>query len=241
MTKTKFWVGLGVCLVALAALGQAIKWYNDAAIPQKTVMDGAEVMSIQQTGPNAYRWALLSDVREYMAGEAGGPITIIYATTINVTTNYTTNAFITTLTVVSNAYFNETNFVNYEIVTNLTVVNTYKGNINFTTNLFLLTARAEDIAWDGPTNTVDFSLGSLQNYTTFTPFSVTNVIGETNGYGNSVLLCVSNAATTNVTFTPPTGWKIGVGDSVTLTNTDIMEVWFLSATSRKTIATKAFH
>jgi hypothetical protein len=288
MNPKKLWTGIGVCLVALSTLAATIVFYNDPSIPQKTVFDGSEVLSVQQTGPNAYRWSLLSDIRDYTAGSGGDPVTVIYVTTLNVTTNYTTNAFITQLTVVSNAFFNNTQFVNYSIVTNLTVlqtnivnnqfvtnqtiINTNYVNNNFTTNqtivntqyvntsittnlnvknltvesnafttnIYFVTARSEDIAWPGPTNTLNFALASLQRYATLTPFSVTNVVGATNGFGNTTLLCVTNTAGSNVWFIPPSGWKMGTNDMTNCTAGGIFEAWFMEATGRKTIATKLF-
>ncbi len=247
MNPKKIWIGIGVCLVALSVLGATIIWYDDASIPQKTVFDGSEVLSVQQTGPNAYRWSFLSDIRDYTAGSGGDPVTIIYVTTLNVTTNYTTNAFITTLTVVSNAYFSSTNFINYSIVTNLTVENNsiFKGNATFNsntfiTNLFFTIARPEVIAWAGPTNTLNFNLGSLQKYTTATPFSVTNVIGTSNNFASSTLLVITNLANSNVWFYPPTGYKMGTNDMTNCTAGGVFKAWFVEENGTKSIATKLF-
>lgn len=242
MNKHKFLIGFGVCLIALVAFGQAIKFYNDAAIPQTTVPNSGDVMSLQQTGPNAYRWILMSDLRDYMAGEAGG---VVNVTIVN--TNYTTNAFITFMTVQSNAFFLTTQFVNVSIVTNLTVLQnttieqnlTVKGNATIT-NVYFLQARPNDIPWLGATNTLNFDSGALQHYATLTPFSVTNVVGATNGYGNSTLLCITNTSGSNVWFYPPTGWKMGTNDMTNCTAGGVFEAWFLEATGRKTIATKLF-
>lgn len=62
MNWKKLWFGLIAIGIPLSLLAASIRWYNDAGIPQKTAPDGSEIISIQQTGPNAYRWAYLRDV-----------------------------------------------------------------------------------------------------------------------------------------------------------------------------------
>lgn len=169
--------------------------------------------------------------------------------------NYTTN-----LTVESNAYFFETNFVNYEYVTNLTVVNDFHVlsnayfyetnffNYSFTTNqyvtnIYYLNAFPQIYAWSGPTNYISYTNGSLQTYATWTGVSVTSLVNPTTGYGNSVLLCLTNAASTNVLIYPPTGWKVGWGETTpwTLTNQDTMRLWFYEQANDKAVCTRGFH
>jgi len=187
-----------------------------------------------------------------------------FQTNFFITTNlsFTTNVFnITTNLIVeqifqvtSNAYFLETNFVNYEIVTNLTVIsNAYFTNITanrltinetFVTNNYYANAYPFDTAWAGPTNSVVFTNGSLQSYTTLVPCHITNVTGVSIGAaGNTVLLCLTNAASTNVLVYPPSDWKVGWGETTpwTLTNADIIEIWFYESKNRRTVCTRGFH
>lgn len=185
-------------------------------------------------------------------------------------TNFNNYEITTNLTVVnnfqvqSNAYFYETNFVNYEYTTNLTVqeftilsnayffeTNAYITNLfvdrliantSITTNINYYNAAPFDVAWSGPTNYLSYTNGSLQSYATLTPVSVSSVINEVSGVGNTVLLCVTNASSTNITIYLPTAYKVAAGNTVplTLTNANIGEVWFYSAGNRKTVIYQQF-
>lgn len=174
-------------------------------------------------------------------------------------TNYVNNEYVTNVTVLSNAYFFETNFVNNEFVTNITVQNdihvlsnayfitTNFVNNEFVTNLFVtniyyLNALPQDVSWSGPTNYLSYTNGSLQSYATWTPVSISSAVDETASFGNSVLLCLTNAASTNITIYPPSGYKIAAGNSatLTLTNGNIGEVWLYSASNRKTLIFQQF-
>lgn len=240
-SKQKFTIGAGVYLIALAVFAQTIKFYNDASIPQITVPSGGDVASIQQTGPNAYRWILLSDLREYMAGEAGG---VVNVTIVN--TNYTTNAFFTFLNVTSNATFNSTTFVNVSIVTNQTVLNTqyvnntiitnltvennttFKGQVHFSTNIIVTNgiATATNL-WAGPTNNLN-ALVADQYYDSFTPVSVTSVVSALPGVANSLQLTIFNRAASNITMTlnPNIIQDNGGTGGITITNGTERAFWF---------------
>lgn len=374
MNWKKIWFGLIAIGIPVVLLAQSIKWYNDAAIPQKTTLAGNEVMSLQQTGPNAYRWALLSDLKRYVGASNVTIITtnnvvygsnyyvnntyvsnyfetnilnntvvsnyffdFIYYTNIyqtNVTVNqyvssdtyvsnfittniyndtytsnyFTTNLFPTTyvyvtntiggafianwggmgtntalyggtmfgsqlpnrllrldslgfldtlpngtgiltndgfgglaweplnvlnlteLNVTSNAYFFETNFVNNEYVTNL-----------YVSNIYYVAVRATNVTWAGPTNTLDFSLGTVQSYVTAEPISITNVIGEMAAYQNSTILCISNSSANVITNTlTATGWKLGRFDTLVCTNAGVIQIWLQNIGGMKTVAVREY-
>lgn len=145
MNWKKFWFGLIAIGIPVVLLAQSIKWYNDAAIPQKTTLVGNEVMSLQQTGPNAYRWALLSDLKRYVGASNVTIITtnnVVYGSNYYYNNTYVSNFFETNIlnnTVVSNYFFD---FIYYTNIyqTNVTVnqyvsSDTYVSNF-ITTNIY---------------------------------------------------------------------------------------------------------
>lgn len=69
------------------------------------------------------------------------------------------------------------------------------GSGVFTNNLTLGTN-----SWAGPTNTLDLSNGE-QWYATVTPMSITGILNKLSKQASSVVLAITNGATTNVTFT----------------------------------------
>lgn len=364
MNWKKFWFSLVAIGIPLALIAQTIRWYNDPLISQKTTLAGTEIFSLQQTGPNLYRWVLASDMRRYMGGTVTDPIQNVYVTVINATTNYVTYQFVTNQYVslqyvtnqyvttnyvnneyVTNLYANyeyvtnlyvttnfvnneyvtnqyvslsyvtnlyvTTNFNNYEYVTNqyvdlsyitnlyvttnivnnqyvtneyvtysyitnlsvtyLTNLYSYVSNayftniyvsnayitnlnvenitnttiqtkvLNVTSNIYYVNAHATNVPWAGPTNTVDFSKGSVQSYTTSGAISVTNVTGEESDWQNSTLLCLTNSSANSLTNTvTATGWKIGDGDSLIFTNGQVLQLWFQNIGGMKTLATKKY-
>lgn len=100
-----------------------------------------------------------------------------------------------------------------------------------------------DFSWSGPTNLVSYTNGTLQSYTTLTPISVTSLENAVAGQKNEVLLCITNSSSSNITVLPPTGWKVGYGETTpwTITNADIGEFWFLESNNRKTVTGRGFH
>ncbi len=131
---------------------------------------------------------------------------------------YSTNIFVTnaSLTFITNNTFWSTNATINNITNqNTTVQNTFNVNgkatltvvntlaTTATNGFFVLTN-----SWSGgPTGTVDLSY-SDQGYRTLTPLSITGFINTSNTVVESVVLSVTNAASTNILLTLPSGLRI---------------------------------
>lgn len=132
--------------------------------------------------------------------------------------------------------------LNVTATTNLTVYETINvKNLNVTSNIYYLNAKATNITWVGPTNTVDFSLGTVQSYVTSGPVSITNVIGEMAAYQNSTILCISNSSANVITNTlTATGWKLGRFDTLVCTNAGVIQIWLQNIGGMKTVAVREY-
>lgn len=114
-------------------------------------------------------------------------------------------------------------------------------NLNVTSNIYYLNAKATNVTWVGPTNTVDFSKGTVQSYVTAEPISITNVIGEMAAYQNSTILCISNSSANVITNTlTATGWKLGRFDTLVCTNAGVIQIWLQNIGGMKTVAVREY-
>jgi hypothetical protein len=141
-------------------------------------------------------------------------ITNLYSTTAYVTNLYSSTAFITNLysttAYITNLYA-ISNYVKQGYITNL-----YVNNLYITNQLILA-----QTTWTGPTNTLDFSLGVNQQYTTTTDLAVTNFANAVAaGYDGQVQLWVTNStAADHVLYITATGLTANDGArSYTITN-----------------------
>lgn len=167
-------------------------------------------------------------------------ITNLYATNeyVNFFTNnwmVTTNLFVTNEYVnfftnnyayITNLYATNTYLEyltnNYQITTNLYVTNAYVQNFtntySYITNLTASTILFPTNSWAGPTNDINLQLAD-QYYATWTPCSITGVTNKPTTASASVLLTITNKATTNITLQLPNGFTTGDGaKSYTITN-----------------------
>lgn len=114
-------------------------------------------------------------------------------------------------------------------------------NLTVTSNIYYLNAKATNVTWAGPTNTLDFSLGTVQSYATAGPISITNVIGEMTAYQNSTILCISNSSANVITNTlTATGWKLGRFDTLVCTNAGVIQIWLQNIGGMKTVAVREY-
>lgn len=152
----------------------------------------------------------------------------------NITTNLiTTNLITQTFQVTSNAYFYETNFVYYDIVTNLTVVNnSYISNLFVTNitakvmnvqNIYAITSSVDNITiTNGATNLslnasqyvatdANKRLVSTRNLANGTNLFLEGITSPTNAHFGATIDFSTREATTNisadVTFTGMSNWN----------------------------------
>lgn len=127
MNWKKIWFGILAIGIPLTLIAGQIRWYNDPGIPQKTVLTGTEIFSIQETSPNTYRWILADDIRDYTSGSATNPIQNLYVSNAYVTNLYSSNIYTTNITVRGKATINYINPVTnyFFFTTNLYLENNY--------------------------------------------------------------------------------------------------------------------
>ncbi len=151
-------------------------------------------------------------------------------------------------------------------VSNLTTVTLYATNIYSysitntavvtTSNLFANTALIDILyvtsnlyfferTWPGPTNSLDMR-NARWFYEANVPCSVTGFTHVVTGVAdNATLLTISNASSTNLTFTLPTGVRIPTGDvnllPYTVTNGDLLILSFQVVNNRTNVVPRTFH
>lgn len=183
MNWKKLWFGILVIGIPLTMLAASIRWYNDAGIPQKTAPDGSEIISLQQTGPNAYRWAYLRDV-------------LPAGTTVNITSNYTVFGpnYYTNQTIV-NEYWT-TNVLLDQSVSNYFY--TYAPSFNYYTNLSITNYISQD------TYVSNVVIQQITTNTTLNTYYSTNItLVVTNNYTNTIggeFIANQGGFGTNTTF-----------------------------------------
>ncbi len=206
-TFKRFLPLLAVCLVALTALGATIQWYSQQ--PVTTALKNTDVLVLETTGPQGYKSFTLTTLKGFIGtnGAATYVITNAYITNLFANTIYVSNEFVTNA-YITNAYITNLTVQN---ITNQTLHVAGKATIlvlntltTTATNGFYLVTNS----WSGaPTGTVDLAL-SDQGYRTFTPLSITGFINLSNTVAESVIMAITNASTTNILWTLPSGLRI---------------------------------
>lgn len=158
-------------------------------------------------------------------------VTNVYET-LNVSNIYSTNIYTTNLYSTSN--FTTNLYTSNAFITNLYTSNAYITNLTVN-NLYALTSRVSSLTisngisflehiWGGPTNQFTLSTNEYY-YVAYTPCAVTNLaVWQGAGYAESALLAITNASSSNITFTVHSPIRIPYGEtsrSYTVTNGDV--------------------
>ncbi len=190
-------------LIGLPAFGQST-WRNFFTTNQTPIVDvlaGSNVTVIPTlTGVNQRHFIVSANptnlfvTNAYVTNLYAISSYVLYQTNINL---YSSNAYITNLYA--------------ETITNVTirtvdltahkgsVINLYSGDATFTNGIYFQTNY-----WAGPTNTIDLRQAD-QYYATYTPLSITGFVNKSNSVSESVVLTITNAASTNVSLYFPAG------------------------------------
>ncbi len=235
MTATfkRFFPFSAICLIALTALGATIQWYSQQ--PVTTALKNTDVIVLETTGPQGYKSFTLTTLKSFLGTNPPAVTIVNVSITTNayisyltnnyqyVTNQYVTFSFVTNLTSVNNllTYITNNTFwstnatINNITNQNTTVQNTF--NVNGKATLTVVNTLATTATngffvvtngWSGaPTGTVDLSF-SDQGVRTLTPLSITGFINLSNTVVESVVLSVTNASTTNILITLPSGLRI---------------------------------
>lgn len=201
-------VRLGVLFTCLSAIAATIVFkYSD--FPNTSTLADTDLFLIAQPGVTNKNitWAQL----RAQIGTNGTQV-------FNINTNYTTNAFITFQTVISNnvtyqtvitntviTQYVETNYVNNQFITNVLyvtevrggkvyVTNFYANDGTFTNGMYVVTN-----TWaNAPTGAVAMHIMD-QYVSTYTPISITGITSKSNTVVESVVMTITNGAATNIT------------------------------------------